>query len=55
MPHYKMMLTLRMPNLSAYSDYKGILNQCRIQSYFEAGILVWEPKLRSTNSQKCKN
>ena len=50
-----MMLTLQMPNLSAYSDYKGILNQCHIQSYFEAGIPVWEPKLRPTNSQKCKD
>ena len=29
--------------------------QCRIQSYFEAGILVWDPKLRPPNFQKCKN
>ena len=28
-------------------------SQCRIQSYFEAGILVWNPKLRPPNCQKC--
>ena len=27
--------------------------QCRIQSYFEAGIPVWDPKLKPPNSQKC--
>ena len=29
--------------------------QCCIQSYYEAGILVWDPRLRPPNSQKCKN
>ena len=29
--------------------------QCCIQSYFETGILAWDPKLRPSNSQKCKN
>ena len=28
-------------------------SQCCIQSYFEAGILVWNPKLRPLNCQKC--
>ena len=26
-----------------------------IQSYFEAGIPDWDPKLRPPNSQKCNN
>ena len=30
-------------------------NQWRIQSYFEAGIPVWDPILRYANSQKCRN
>ena len=29
------------------------LYQCHIQSYFEAGIPVWDPKLRPPNSHKC--
>ena len=29
--------------------------QRRIQNYFEAGIPVWDPKLRSQNSQKSKS
>ena len=29
--------------------------ECCIQSYFKAGIPVWDPKLRPPNSQKCKN
>ena len=28
---------------------------CNIQSYFEAGISVWYPKMRPPNSRKCKN
>ena len=35
--------------------YKAISVQCRNQSYFEAGIPVWYPKLRPPKSQKCKN
>ena len=27
--------------------------QCHIQSYFEAGIPVWDPKLKPPNTQKC--
>ena len=29
-----------------YKVYKAIAIQCRIQSYFEAGIPVWDPKLK---------
>ena len=29
------------------------VNQCCIQSYFDAGIPVWDPKLRPPNSLKC--
>ena len=28
------------------------INQCRIQSYFEAGLPVWDPKLKPPNAQK---
>ena len=28
-------------------------SQCHIQSCFEAGIPVWDPKLRPPNAQKC--
>ena len=39
-----------MPNLvklMMYKVYKAIDVQCHIQSYFETGIPVWDPKLRS--------
>ena len=32
-----------------------IHTQCYIQSYFEASILVWDPKLRPSNSKKYKD
>ena len=31
----------------------SLTEQCRIQSYFEAGIPVWDPKLKPPNAQKC--
>ena len=32
---------------------KGYTYQCRIHSYFEAGIPAWDPELKPLNSQKC--
>ena len=34
-------------------DIEETYYQCHIQSYFEAGILVCDPKLKPQNAQKC--
>ena len=45
----------RSLKLGSKLNYVNIdqLLQCRIQSYFEAGIPVWDPTLKPPNAQKC--